>query len=142
MEDWRPDHLPTAIPVIRVRLCTSDDDDDSSYFQDLFHTPAFIYEELSHQADLVRTVLVLENLEEKDFFPQRPGAQFNLCHMRMVVKTVAKFHAISLAYKQTLFSSFSVQKAQVKANRQVSIHFTVFIFIITYSDTLFSSLLD
>ncbi len=82
------------------------------------HTPEFIFEEIAHHADLVRTILVLDNLEEKDFFALRPGT-LNLCHMRMVIKTVAKFHAVSLAYKQALFSAFSSQSAQAKANRQV-----------------------
>ena len=68
------------------------------------------------QGDQSRTVLVLDNLEEKDFCTYRHGP-FNLCHMRKVVATVAKFHAVSLTYKQMLFSTFSAQKAQVKASR-------------------------
>ena len=68
------------------------------------------------QGDLSRTVLILDNLEEKDFCSFRHGP-FNLCHMRKVVATVAKFHAVSLTYKQMLFSTFSAQKAQAKASR-------------------------
>ena len=64
---------------------------------------------------------MLENLEEKDFFPQqRPGAPFNLCHMKTAVRAVAKFHAIGLTYRQSLFSTFSAQSAQAKASRQVN----------------------
>ena len=87
-------------------------------FQDLLHTPEFIFEETAHQGDYMRTVLVLDNLEEKDFFTFHQGP-FNLCHMRMVVKTVAKFHAVSLTYKQMLFSSFTAQRAQAKASRSI-----------------------
>ena len=91
----------------------------SLYLQDLLHTPSFIFEEIAHQADLVRSVLVLDNLEEKDFFPLRSGGALNLCHLRVVVRTVAKFHAVSLTYKQALFSTFSAQSAQAKASRQI-----------------------
>ena len=56
-------------------------------------------------------MLILDNLEERDFASFRHGP-FNLCHMRKVVATVAKFHAVSLTYKQMLFSTFSAQKAQ------------------------------
>ena len=36
--------------------------------KDLILTPEFIYEETSHAADVSRHVLVLDNLEEKQFF--------------------------------------------------------------------------
>ena len=63
-------------------------------------------------------MLILDNLEEKDFCSFRPHGPFNLCHMRKVVATVAKFHAVSLTYKQMLFSTFSAQKAQATASRE------------------------
>jgi hypothetical protein len=67
----------------------------------------------------VRNVLVLDNLEEKDFCPYHQLGPFNLCHMRTVVKTMAKFHAVSLTYKQMLFSSFSAQAKAAKASRSI-----------------------
>jgi len=58
-------------------------------FTDLLHSPEFIFDEVSHQGDMVRTVLVLDNLEEKDYCSVRPGP-LNLCHLRTSVKTMAK----------------------------------------------------
>ena len=87
-------------------------------FGDLLQAPEFIFEETAHQADQMRNVLVLENLEEKDFFALQDGPM-NLCHMRSVVKTIAKFHAVSLTYKATLFAAFKTQQQQVKAARKM-----------------------
>lgn len=87
-------------------------------FRDLLMTPQFIYDETSHQADVMRNLLVLDNLEEKDFFSHKPGPM-NLGHMKVVVKTIAKFHAVSLTYKQVLYSSLLNQEAQLKANRKI-----------------------
>jgi len=58
-------------------------------FTDLLHSPEFIFDEVSHQGDVVRTVLVLDNLEEKDYCSVRPGP-LNLCHLRTAVRTMAK----------------------------------------------------
>ncbi len=88
-------------------------------FKDLLQTPEFIFEETSHAADLQKTVLVLDNLEERDFFPLTSPNILNLGHMRMVVKTVAKFHAVSLTYKQMLFTTLLTQSAKDKASRQI-----------------------
>ena len=88
-------------------------------YTDLLHTPEFIFEETAHQADVLRNVLVIDNLEEKLFVPVNSGHMLNMCHFRMVVKSVAKFHAVSLTYKKVMFEIFSSQSAQAKANRKV-----------------------
>ena len=86
-------------------------------FQDLLQTPEFIFEETAHHAEQIRTVLVLDNLEEKDFFSRSPP--LNLCHLRVIIKSVAKFHAVSLTYKQMLFASFLSAKSQAKASVKI-----------------------
>jgi hypothetical protein len=59
----------------------------------------------------LRNVLVLDNLEEKFYTPA--ASPLNLAHLKIVVKTVAKFHAVSLTYKKAMFESFLVQSEQV-----------------------------
>jgi len=73
--------------------------------KDLILTPEFIYEETSHAADVSRNVLVLDNLEEKQFFAQTSGA-LNLSHFKCAVKTIAKFHAVGVCHKMVLLQSF------------------------------------
>ena len=61
---------------------------------------------------------MIDNLEEKLFVPVQTGHLYNLGHFRMVVKSVAKFHAVSLTYKKTLFETFLSQSAAAKASRK------------------------
>ena len=70
------------------------------------------------QGDVLRNILVIDNLEEKLFVPVDTGHLLNMCHFRMVVKSVAKFHAVSLTYKKTLFETFLSQSAAAKATRK------------------------
>ena len=70
------------------------------------------------QGDVVRNILVIDNLEEKLFVPVDSGHLLNLCHFRMVVKSVAKFHAVSLTYKKTLFDTFLSQSATAMKARK------------------------
>ena len=67
---------------------------------------------------MLRNILVIDNLEEKLFVPVDTGHLLNMCHFRMVVKSVAKFHAVSLTYKKTLFETFLSQSAAAKATRK------------------------
>jgi len=73
--------------------------------KDLILTPEYIYEETSHAADVSRNVLVLDNLEEKQFFALTSGA-LNLSHFKCAVKTIAKFHAVGLCHKMVLLQTF------------------------------------
>merc|ERR1719210_367149 len=57
--------------------------------QEILNTPKFIFEETSHQTEVMRNVLVLDNLEEKLYVPG--SVPLNLAHLRLVVKTIAKF---------------------------------------------------
>ena len=70
------------------------------------------------QADVLRNVLVIDNLEENMFTPVNSHWRLNMCHMRTVVKAVAKFHAVSLAYKRTMFDTFSNASAQAEASKK------------------------
>jgi hypothetical protein len=74
--------------------------------KELILTPEFIYEETSHAADVSRNVLVLDNLEEKQFFAMSSGA-LNLSHFKCAVKTIAKFHAVGVCHKLMLWQSFA-----------------------------------
>lgn len=85
--------------------------------KELLNTPEFIFEETAHQADVLRNVLVLDNLEEKLYASVQPA--LNLVHLRMVVRTVAKFHAVSLCYKKSMFESFVHHSEQVAARKNV-----------------------
>ena len=66
----------------------------------------------------MRNVLVIDNLEENMFIPVNSHWRLNMCHMRTVVKSVAKFHAVSLCYKKTIFDTFSDAEARAKASRK------------------------
>ena len=44
------------------------------------------------------------------------GGALNLWHLRVVVKTIAKFHAISLCYKKVMFDVFKTHSAQVSSS--------------------------
>ena len=44
--------------------------------------------------------------------------RLNMCHMRTVVKSVAKFHAVSLAYKKTMFETFSDASAKAEKSKK------------------------
>lgn len=76
--------------------------------KDLILTPEFIFEETAHAADVSRNVLVMDNLEEKNFFALTQGS-LNLAHFRCAVKTIAKFHAVGICHKQMLIKSFDDQ---------------------------------
>ena len=69
------------------------------------------------QSDVLRNVLVLDNLEEKLYASAQPP--LNLAHLRIVVRTVAKFHAVSLCYKKTIFDSFVQHSEQVQASKNM-----------------------
>ena len=71
----------------------------------------------AHQSDVSRNVIVLDNLEEKLYASAQPP--LNLAHLRIVVKTVAKFHAVSLCYKKTIFDSFVQHSEQVQASKNM-----------------------
>lgn len=85
--------------------------------KELLNTPEFIFEESAHQADILRNVLVLDNLEEKLYAPSLPP--LNLAHLKIVVKTMAKFHAVTFTYKKAMFDSFAVHSEQVAARRNM-----------------------
>lgn len=84
--------------------------------KDLILTPEFIYEETSHAADVSRHVLVLDNLEEKQFFGIPSGA-LNLSHFKCAVKTLAKFHAVGICHKMMLLQSFAQQEAAAQQKK-------------------------
>lgn len=42
-------------------------------FSDILQTPEFIFEETQAQADVLRNVLVIDNLEEKMYVPLKSG---------------------------------------------------------------------
>ena len=85
--------------------------------KELLNTPEFIFEETAHQSDVLRNVLVLDNLEENLYSPTAPP--LNLAHLKIVTKTIAKFHAVSLVYKKSMFDSFAVHSDQVAARKNV-----------------------
>merc|ERR1719232_1689193 len=78
--------------------------------RDLILTPEFIYEETAHQADISRHVLVLDNLEERQFYGIPAGVSLNLPHFRIAVKTIAKIHAVGICHKLMLFHTFQQQE--------------------------------
>jgi len=91
--------------------------------KDLILTPEFIYEETSHAADVSRHVLVLDNLEERQFFGIPSGA-LNLSHFKCAVKTIAKIHAVGICHKLMLLQSFAQQEAaalQKKTHEDVEV---------------------
>jgi len=79
--------------------------------KDLILTPEFIYEETAHQADVSRHVLVLDNLEERQFFGIPSGVSLNAAHFRVAVKTIAKLHAVGICHKLMLLHTFQQQEA-------------------------------
>ena len=85
--------------------------------QEILNTPKFIFEETSHQTEVMRNVLVLDNLEEKLYVPANPP--LNLAHLRIVVKNIARFHAVSLTYKKTMFDTFNKHEEQLLDNKNV-----------------------
>ena len=85
--------------------------------KDLLNFPQFIFEETAHQTEVMRNVLILDNLEEKLYVPCT--SPLNLAHLRTVIKTIAKFHAVSLTYKKSMFDTFVSHSEQVVANKNV-----------------------
>lgn len=85
--------------------------------KELINTPKFIYEETTHNCDVLRNVLVIDNLEEDRYFSSQPP--LNLAHLRIAVRTVAKFHAVSLCYKKAMFEGFVQHSDKVNANKNV-----------------------
>nr|XP_040564965.1 uncharacterized protein LOC121114914 [Lepeophtheirus salmonis] len=89
-------------------------------YQELIHCPDFVFEEIIRQTDNVTTnLLVIDNLEEKSYFPSFKHGPLNLCHLRAAIRTIAKFHAVGIAYKRAMFSSFTTQKAAAQAMRKM-----------------------
>jgi len=85
-------------------------------FRDLILVPEYIYDETTHAADVTRNVLVLDNLEERQYYSSNPGP-LNLSHFKCAVKTIAKFHAAGLCHKQLLWNSFAQQSTQAQASK-------------------------
>jgi len=79
--------------------------------RELILTPEFIYEETAHQADVSRHVLVLDNLEERQFFGIPTGVSLNTAHFKVAVKTIAKLHAVGICHKMMLLHTFQQQEA-------------------------------
>lgn len=52
-------------------------------------------------------------LENRWWLICHPGGALNLWHFRIVIKTIARFHAISLLYKKVMFEGFKLHSAQV-----------------------------
>ena len=92
-------------------------DDHRLNHKEVLNTPQFIFEETTHQTEIMRNVLVLDNLEEKLYVPG--SVPLNLAHLTLVVKTIAKFHAVSLTYKKSIFDTFVSHENKVSANKQV-----------------------
>merc|ERR1719300_1950356 len=85
--------------------------------KDLILTPEFIYEETAHQADMSRHVLVLDNLEERQFFGIPSGVSLNSSHFKIAVKTIAKLHAVGISHKLMLMQNFQQQEALALAKK-------------------------
>jgi len=81
--------------------------------KDLILTPEFIYEETAHQADVSRHVLVLDNLEERQFFGIPSGVSLNSSHFKIAVKTIAKIHAVGICHKMMLLHTFAQQEVRL-----------------------------
>ena len=60
--------------------------------------------------DHIRHVLVLDNLEERQFFGIPAGVSLNTAHFRIAVKTIAKIHAVGICHKLMLFNTFQQQE--------------------------------
>ena len=56
-------------------------------------------------------MLVLDNLEERQFFGIPSGATLNAAHFRIAVKTIAKLHAVGICHKLMLLHTFQQQEA-------------------------------
>jgi len=104
------------INTVKQRAAGRTEEERKSH-KELLDTPEFIFDETQHQSDVLRNVLVLDNLEEKLYASAQPP--LNLAHLRIVVKTVAKFHAVSLCYKKTIFDSFVQHSEQVQASKNM-----------------------
>ena len=55
--------------------------------------------------------MVLDNLEERQFFGIPSGATLNSSHFRIAVKCVAKLHAVGICHKLMLLHTFQQQEA-------------------------------
>ena len=55
--------------------------------------------------------MVLDNLEERQFFGIPAGVSLNLPHFRIAVKTIAKIHAVGICHKLMLFHTFQQQES-------------------------------
>ena len=58
-----------------------------------------------------RHVLVLDNLEERQFFGIPTGVSLNTAHFKVAVKTIAKLHAVGICHKMMLLHTFQQQEA-------------------------------
>ena len=54
--------------------------------------------------------MVLDNLEERQFYGIPAGVSLNLPHFRIAVKTIAKIHAVGICHKLMLFHTFQQQE--------------------------------
>ena len=64
-----------------------------------------------------RHVLVLDNLEERQFFGIPSGVSLNSCHFKIAVKTIAKLHAVGISHKLMLMQNFQQQEALALAKK-------------------------
>ena len=55
--------------------------------------------------------MVLDNLEERQFYGIPAGVSLNLPHFRIAVKTIAKIHAVGICHKLMLFHTFQQQES-------------------------------
>ena len=74
-------------------------------YKDLLLVPEYIYDETSHAADVTRNVLVLDNLEEKQYFASVSGnlavKTINLKIWMFVKTKFCIFKKLSQAYLET-----------------------------------------
>jgi hypothetical protein len=60
-------------------------------YKDLILVPEYIYDETSHAADVTRNVLVLDNLEEKQYFASVSGTTTIHCSSEMSLGNYFRF---------------------------------------------------
>ena len=72
---------------------------------------------LVHDLPPPRHVLVLDNLEERQFFGIPSGVSLNSCHFKIAVKTIAKLHAVGISHKLMLMQNFQQQEALAAAKK-------------------------
>ena len=72
---------------------------------------------LVHDLPSPRHVLVLDNLEERQFFGIPSGVSLNSCHFKIAVKTIAKLHAVGISHKLMLMQNFQQQEALAAAKK-------------------------